>query len=80
MSNIATTKPELKFEGKVLSVKASVGVDTDGDGAMAAGLKAEFFVDGEEALNEIFKNGIPDWALKLIGVKATEEQKAALVA
>lgn len=79
MANIATVKPELKLEGKVLSVKGSVGFDSDGDGKMSAGMEAKLFVDGEEALNEMFKDGIPDWALKIIGMKASTEQKAALV-
>lgn len=73
-------KPELKYEEGKLKVKIEVGVDSDKDGILAAGLASEFFIDAKEALNEIFKSGIPDWAKKIIEKTQPQEQVVAVEA
>ena len=73
-------KPELKYEDGKLKAKIEVGVDSDKDGILAAGLASEFFIDAKEALNEIFKSGIPEWAKKIIEKAQPQEQVAAVEA
>lgn len=59
-------KPELKYENGKLIAKASVGIDTDKDGEMSAGMSAEMFIDAKEAVAEIVKQGIPQWMKDLL--------------
>lgn len=59
-------KPELKYENGKLVAKASVGVDTDKDGQMSVGAEVTLFVDAQEAVAEILKQGIPQWMKDLL--------------
>jgi hypothetical protein len=63
-------KPELKYhEGKLIA-KASVGVDTDGDGIHAVAASVSVEIDAKEAVNEIIKDGAPQWLKDLLTPKA----------
>lgn len=72
-------KPELKYEEGKIKAKIAVGVDSDKDGVFSAGITSEFFIDAKEAVSEVFKSGIPDWAKKIIE-KAPQEQVAVVEA
>lgn len=63
-------KPTLKYEGGKLKAAAAVGVDKDKDGEMSVSLKVELEIDAVEAVNEIVKDGAPQWLKDLIGAKS----------
>lgn len=63
-------KPTLKYEGGKLKAAASVGVDKDHDGAKSVSLKVELEIDAMEAVNEIVKDGAPQWLKDLVGSKS----------
>jgi hypothetical protein len=63
-------KPTLKYEDGKLKASAAVGVDTDKDGKQAVSLKAELEIDAMEAVNEIIKDGAPQWLKDLLASKA----------
>lgn len=52
-------KPELKFEGGKLLVKAAHAVDTDKDGVSAVEAAIELKIDALEAITEIAKKDLP---------------------
>lgn len=59
-------KPEIKYEEGKFKLKLIQGIDADKDAVYSAGVNLEVFIDAQEALNELFKAGIPDWAKKII--------------
>lgn len=59
-------KPELKYENGKLVAKADIGIDTDKDGQNAVGLQAMIYIDAQEAVAEILKQGVPEWLKGLI--------------
>lgn len=63
-------KPTLKYENGKLKAIASVGIDKDKDGAHSVSLKAELEIDAMEAVNEIIKDGAPQWLKDLLASKA----------
>lgn len=65
-------KPELKYENGILKATAAAGVDTDKDGVMSAGVRAEMFIDAKEAVNEIIKQEIPAWMKELLAKKGIQ--------
>jgi hypothetical protein len=62
-------KPQLKYENGKLIAKAEVGIDGDKDGKNSVSLKAELEIDAFEAVNEIIKDGAPQWLKDLIKSK-----------
>lgn len=60
------SKPILKYESGKLKALASVGLDTDKDGVQAVSLKVELEIDALEAVNEIIKDGAPQWLKDLL--------------
>jgi hypothetical protein len=63
-------KPTLKYEDGKLKASASIGIDGDKDQKNSVSLKAELEIDAMEAVNEIVKDGAPQWLKDLIGSKA----------
>lgn len=63
-------KPTLKYENGKLKAVASVGIDKDKDGSNSVSLKAELEIDAIEAVNEIIKDGAPQWLKDLLASKA----------
>lgn len=66
-------KPSLKYEDGKLKAAASVGIDKDKDGIQSVSLKAELEIDAMEAVNEIIKDGVPQWLKDLLGKKEAEQ-------
>lgn len=66
-------KPKLKYENGKLIANASVGVDGDKDGINSVSLKAELEINAMEAVNEIIKDGVPEWLKNLLGQKEAEQ-------
>lgn len=62
-------KPEITYQDGKIIAKASVGVDTDKDGAFAVSASMEVQIDAVEAVNEIIKNEVPAWLKDLIAKK-----------
>lgn len=69
-------KPELKYEDGKLIASAAVGVDSDKDGQLAAGVEVKMFLDAKEAVAEIIKQEIPEWLKNLISKKEQEVVEA----
>ena len=63
-------KPILKYENGKLKAMASIGIDGDKDEKNSVSLKAELEIDAFEAVNEIVKDGAPQWLKDLIALKA----------
>lgn len=66
MEKKVSLKPELKYNQGKLIAKASVGVDTDGDGLHAVSASVMVEIDAKEAVNEIVKEGAPQWLKDLV--------------
>ena len=66
-------KPSLKYEDGKLKAAASVGIDVDKDGIQSVSLKAELEINAMEAVNEIIKDGVPQWLKDLLGKKEAEQ-------
>lgn len=63
-------KPTLKYENGKLKAVAEVGIDKDNDGLNSVSLRAELEIDAMEAVNEIVKDGAPQWLKDLLASKA----------